>query len=277
MRSLGVERRGPHVLDGFAPMKKCRGNFIAMLKTKKSRAGMVALLASTGLSMVALAAPAAAQETCTPFADGGYYCYSPADNQGDQNSNGFGHAGISDGAYSNIDDKIELLTPDDADVEAAQTAVDDAGDTLADASDDVADVSATLTDANLAAVDVVAAATEDADAASDAFSAAFVAAGDSNAAFNVAADDLTDANVALGGANADLATAAAGVTAAQTTYDNNQTTANLALLNDALAVQAEAAVDVGDATADRDTALAAANAASADLTAATAAASDAKI
>ena len=240
------------------------------------RAAVAGLMTSVAGGALLVATPAAAQasdETCFRDASGNVSCFEPGDV--DYLASSYGYAGINDGAYDNLDSKIEQTAPTDAEVETAQAELDaanDAADTLA--ADQTA-VEATLTDENLAAFEDVATTEAALEAAQAAEQEALAAQTDAQTAFDAAADDLTDANVALGAAQTDLADAQDAVDTAQANYDANQTTANLAALNDALADRADAQLALDAAEADRADALALANDAAADLTAAQAAFNDA--
>ncbi|MXO96597.1 hypothetical protein GRI34_09245 [Erythrobacter aquimaris] len=242
------------------------------------RAAVAGLMTSVAGGALLVASPAAAQasdETCVRFSNGTVQCFEPGDFDYQYGPGSFDVAGQGDGAYDNLDTKIEQTAPSEAEVETAQAELDaanDAADTLAT---DLATVEATLTDDNLAAFEDVAA-TEAALAAAQAAEAeALAAQADAQTVFDAAADDLTDANVALGAAQTDLSDAQDAVDTAQANYDANQTTANLAALNDALADRADAQLALDAAEADRADALAVANDAAADLTAAQTAFNDA--
>ena len=239
------------------------------------RALVAGLMTGVAGGALVVATPAAAQsaENCTVFAGGFVRCDEP---NGDVD---FvlpeDYAGIADGAYDNLDSKIEQTAPTEAETEAAQAELDAANEAAADLNDAATAVEASLTEDNLAAfdaVDTAEAGFTDALAVENDAADAFAAA---QTAFDAAADDLTDANGVVTDASVALDNAQDAVDTAQAAYDADQTPENLAALNAALADRADAQQDLADAEASRLDALAAANAAADDLTAAQAVFDDA--
>ncbi|MBX7514263.1 YadA-like family protein [Qipengyuania sp. GH38] len=242
------------------------------------RAAVAGLMTSVAGGALLVASPAAAQasdETCFRYTNGSLYCTEPGDVDYYRGAGEFDQSGVGDGAYDNLDTKIEQSAPSEAEVTAAQAELDAANDAAETLAADQTAVEATLTDDNLAAFEDVATTEAALEAAQAAELEALAAQTDAQTAFDAAADDLTEANVALGAAQTDLADAQDAVDTAQANYDANQTTANLAALNDALADRADAQLALDAAEEDRADALAVANDAAADLTAAQTAFNDA--
>ncbi|WP_128891730.1 YadA C-terminal domain-containing protein [Erythrobacter sp. HKB08] len=239
------------------------------------RAAIAGLMTGVAGGALVVATPAAAQsaETCTVFSDGFVLCTEPNGDVDYRLSPDY--AAMADGAYDNLDSKIEQTAPTEAETEAAQAELDAANAAAADLNEASAAVEASLTDENLAAfeaVDTAQTGFEDALAVESDAADAFVAA---QTAFDAAADDLTAANSDVTDASVALSNAQDDVDAAQAAYDADQTPANLAALNDALAARADAQQNLADAEAARADALADANAAAADLAAAQGAFDDA--
>ncbi|MCA0909819.1 YadA-like family protein [Qipengyuania gaetbuli] len=239
------------------------------------RAICAGLMTSVAGGALIVAVPASAQsaETCFRDSGGNVYCDEP--NDFDYLASTYGYAGINDGAYDNLDSKIEQTAPSEAEVEAAQAELDAANENATTLTDAQSAVEASLTDENLEAFADV----DTAEAALASAQGAEAAAGndlnDAQVAFDVAADDLTDANQGVTAAQVAISDAQDAVDAAQAAYDADQTPENLAALNAALADRADAQLALVDAEEARADALAAANAASADLTAAQTAFNDA--
>lgn len=233
------------------------------------RAICAGLMTSVAGGALIVAVPASAQsaETCTRFSDGTVVCTEPTGDVDYMFANP-NYAGINDGAYDNLDSKIEQTAPSEAEVEAAQAELDAATETATTLTDAQAAVEASLTEENLEAFAAVDTAEADLAAAQDAQLAAGDSLTEAQLAFDAAADDLTDANQAITDAQVAVTDAQDAVNAAQAAYDADQTTANLAALNDALAARADAQLELAAAEDARAEALVAANAASADLTAA---------
>ena len=237
-----------------------------MIKYSSVKPNIVRTGLFAGVAGVALFAyqPVAAQEACTPDFVNGFVCDSP-DGDTDVDLGLIDVGGAGDGFYDNLDEKIDELTPTEAEA-AAQQAILDAANVAADdaaAANDA--VQASLTDDNIAAFEAV----EAAEASLTDAAAAQASASDLNdaaqTAFDTASDNLTAANIAVADAQADLTGAQAGVDAAQTAFDADQSQANLDTLNAALATRGTAQANLDTAEADRTDALATANDASAVL------------
>ncbi|WP_369026719.1 YadA C-terminal domain-containing protein [Qipengyuania sp. RANM35] len=224
------------------------------------------LLASTAAIGLVGATPAAAQEACTVYTGFGVECTEPTDV--DVALSTYDYSGIADGAYDNLDSKIEQTAPTQDQIDAAQADVDAATDAATALNGAEAAVTASLTQDNLDAFAAVTTAEADLAAATAAEAAAADVVTVADAAYNDAADALTAANQSVTDANIALSAASDDVAAAQAAYDADQSTANLAALNAALVARAEAQQDLSAAEADRTVALADATAAADALDAA---------
>ena len=233
-------------------------------------------IGTAGVALFAASSASAQQapENCNFAMDGTLECQEPGDT--DRFPTVVDTGGGADGAYDNLDSKIEQTAPSETDQADAQTELDTASDAADTANETQTAIDAALSDENRTAYEALETAEQalvDAETERAARDAALMDATDT---FDDAADALTAANLVVTNAQSELTDAQTAAATAQATFDADQSADNLAALNTALAERDTASDALDTAEDSRDSAIADANSTTTALTEAQTAANEAQ-